>query len=125
MRLLDPETFADQPYVAGLNQGGHMIAGAALFAGAFTLLGMDWGIALALVIPLALEAWQYVARDAVWWDCLLDLAFWQVGAHAWLLAVLMGDVSGPAILFPLWSLLIMGAVVAVFTIFKARSKGDS
>ncbi|GIT85395.1 hypothetical protein [Roseobacter sp. OBYS 0001] len=124
MRLLDPETFKDQPYVAGLNQGGHMIAGAAIFAGAFALLGGDWGLVLALVIPLVLEAWQYLARDAAGWDCVLDYFFWQIGATAWVLAVMMDDVSGFAILLPVWSVLIMGAVMAVFTIFKARSKGD-
>lgn len=124
MRLLDPETFKDQPYVAGLNQGGHMVAGAAIFAGAFALLGGDWGLVLALVIPLALEAWQYIVRNAAGWDCVLDYFFWQIGTTAWVLAVMMDDVSGPATLFPLWSVLIMGAVMAVFTLLKARSKGD-
>lgn len=124
MRLLDPETFKDQPYVAGLNQGGHMIAGAALFAGGFSLGDYAVGTAMALIVPFALELWQYTQRGAALWDSLLDLVFWYLGATAWLLAVLMGDVSGSATLFPLWSLLIMGAVMAVFTIFKARSKGD-
>ena len=123
MRLLDPETFKDQPYVAGLNQGGHMIAGAAIFAATFSLNGMETGVLSALLIPLVLEIWQYKKRGAELWDFLLDLLFWYIGAQAWMLAVMIGDVSGKAILFPLWCTLIMGAVMAVFTAFKSRSKG--
>lgn len=124
MRLLDPETFVDQPYIAGLNQGGHMIAGAALFAGAFWLGGAPAGAAVAFLVPLALEIWQLDRRDGVLWDGLLDLLFWYIGAASWGLVVMTGDVAGPAILYPLLTVLNMGIVMAVFTFFKARSKGD-
>ncbi|MEP1611120.1 MAG: hypothetical protein ABJL72_04280 [Roseobacter sp.] len=123
MRLLDPETFEDQPYVAGLNQGGHLFAGAAIFAATFSLFDMGFGVLCALLIPLVLEIWQYTKRAAKLWDSLLDLFFWYIGAIAWIMAVLIGDVSGKAILFPLWSVFIMGCVMAVFTFFKSRSKG--
>lgn len=122
MRLLDPETFADQPYVAGLNQGAHAIAGAALLCTFLLMFHIRDALSLAMVTALGLEVWQLRRRGAVLWDTLLDLTFWSLGALIWAWAVIWGFVNGPAVFFPLWLTLIMGAVMAVFSLFKRASK---
>ncbi|MBW4708612.1 hypothetical protein KX928_12540 [Roseobacter sp. YSTF-M11] len=122
MTLFDPETFSDDPYVAGLNQGAHMIAGAALLVGLLPLWPLDVVLGVTLALILAFELWQYIEREAALWDVGLDLLFWGLGAFAWYRAIDTGDVTGSTILYPLWLTLIMGGVMAVFTLFKHASK---
>lgn len=122
MRLLDPETFADQPYVAGLNQGAHILVGAALVSAAGIFLPPDFAIIVALFLALVLELWQFLEKDAALWDFMLDLIFWWAGTCIWFWAISQSFVSGPATYFPIWLTLIMGAVMAVFSLLKPPSK---
>lgn len=125
MRLLDPETFIDRPYVAGLNQGGHTLAGAALVTAVSLVMHARDALALALLLSLAFEVWQLRKKQAAGWDAALDLFFWWLGALVWSWAVISGFVTGPALLFPVWLILLMGAVMLAFThIFKPASKED-
>ena len=71
MSLFEPDDFADDWYVAGLNQIGHMVAG-----GAAVVVGGVWFAALCIG---ALELWQYYRRSAVKADTITDTAFWAYG----------------------------------------------
>ena len=122
MRLLEPVTFTDQPYVAGLNQGAHAVAGAAVLCAFLLVFHVRDALCLALVSTRGLELWQLRSRGAFLWDMLLDLFFWNLGSLCWAWAVIWAFVTGPAIFFPLWLTPIMGAVMAVFTLFKRASK---
>lgn len=124
MRLLDPETFVDQPYVAGLNQGGHVVAGAALVA-LISLLPWDIGLYFgAAVLFLSFEAWQFFRRKAVGWDTVLDILFWALGAAIWAHGLERGSVSGAITFYPVWLCILMGVVMLIFHLFKPLSKED-
>ena len=71
MSLFEPDDFADDWYVAGLNQIGHMVAGGA----AVVVFGM---VGAAICIA-ALELWQYYRRSAIKADTIMDTAFWAYG----------------------------------------------
>lgn len=71
MSLFEPDDFADDWYVAGLNQIGHMVAG-----GAAVDVGGVWFAALCIA---ALELWQYYRRSAIKADTIMDTAFWAYG----------------------------------------------
>lgn len=124
MRLLDPETFVDQPYVAGLNQGGHVAAGAALVALA-TLLPLPLSpYTIAALVFGSLELWQFTRRSGQLWDGVADLVFWCIGATVWSEAIGEGHVAGWVIFYPVWLCVLMGAVMLVYSLFKPTSKED-
>ncbi|WP_436399302.1 hypothetical protein [Roseobacter sp. S98] len=122
MKLLDPETFADQPYVAGLNQTFHMIAGAALFAFLWFLMSPLWAVALSFVIFTNIEIWQLNDRGAVLWDTVVDLLFWSAGTIAWCLATARYDLPPAILLTPVWLIMICGLVIAVYAAFNRLLK---
>lgn len=71
--IFDPADFADDPYIAGLNQIGHMVFGAAL------ALFLGW---YAGFLVIAWEGWQYRNRGALKSDYWADWFFWTFGIFA-------------------------------------------
>lgn len=71
--IFDPEDFTNDPYVAGLNQIGHMVFGAAL--------ALFFGYWAGLLV-IAWEGWQYRKRGALKPDYWADWAFWTFGVFA-------------------------------------------
>ena len=69
--ILQPDDFAGQPYVAGLNQIGHMAFGGALV--------VVFGLYVAAFIVVAIELWQYYRRGSLKSDTIMDTAFWAYG----------------------------------------------
>ncbi|MEL6889495.1 MAG: hypothetical protein AAFO86_12420 [Pseudomonadota bacterium] len=122
MSLIDPETFENDPYVAGLNQMGHATAGAALVAVLSIWLAMVPAALVAAALIGALELWQLRHRRGIAWDMFLDLAFWSAGLLLWWAFLTYGLVTGWAVLFPLFLLGMAGAVMVVFMAFKGPSK---
>ena len=122
MSLIDPETFENDPYVAGLNQMGHATAGAALVAVLSMWLATVPAALVSLTLIVALELWQLRHRNGIAWDMFLDLAFWSTGLFLWLGIITAGAVAGWAILFPVFLLGMAGAVMVVFMAFKGPSK---
>lgn len=89
MSLFAPDDFAGRPYEGGLNQAGHVVAGAALAA--------VLPLTLAVVAVLAWEAWQFWRRGATKADFRVDVAYWLVGAVSW------GWLAGQATGFPVYA----------------------
>ncbi|QDP48403.1 MAG: hypothetical protein Tp118SUR00d2C21406231_19 [Prokaryotic dsDNA virus sp.] len=73
--IFSPDDFAGRPYEGGLNQTGHMVAGAALSA--------FLPIPVALAGILAWEVWQFKRRGATMADMRIDAVYWIVGAVTW------------------------------------------
>lgn len=90
--LLEPDDFAGKPYKGGLNQGGHVVAGAALAA--------VLPLTLAVVAVLAFEAWQFWKKGATKADFRIDVAYWLVGAVSWSYAINSGLVTGFTVYAP-------------------------
>jgi len=121
MRLLAPESFVNDPYVAGLNQMGHCVAGGALAAALHAVMPVAAAIAVALVLVLALEGWQWFRLGADLWDLLLDLAFWCAGIFSWMWLVSIGAVTGLATLYPIALIGVAGIVIARFHFLKKEN----
>lgn len=81
--IFAPDDFAGRPYVGGLNQAGHIVAGAAIASVA--------PLAVALALILAWEGWQFWKRGATKADFRIDAAYWLIGAVAWSYAVSTGN----------------------------------
>lgn len=73
--IFDPDNFEGRPYVGGLNQLGHVIAGAALVA--------VFGLPVSVFLIVVWEFWQLYARGADKLDFKIDLIYWLLGALTW------------------------------------------
>lgn len=96
--LSRPQDFAGNPVGGGLNQMGHVIAGAALAA----VLPLP----VVLLGVLIWEVWQFKERGATANDLRLDVLYWSVGAVGWSVSIAEGFVTG----FPVYAPVV--AVVA-------------
>lgn len=72
--ILIPDDFHDRPYLAGLNQIGHMAFGGALM--------MAFGVYAACLAVAAIELFQFYKLGASRKDCYQDTAFWAIGMVA-------------------------------------------
>ena len=83
MSLIKPDDFAGRPYVGGLNQLGHVVAGAAAFAIAALVFPFWVAFAVSVVGILAIELSQFLKLNATAPDLLRDTVFWGVGVGGW------------------------------------------
>jgi len=100
MTLFAPDDFAGRPYVAGLNQGGHVALGASI-AGVLTTVFPVWAaVTIAGGGILAWEAWQLLRKGATRADYRADLAYWWAGVAGWAWLIDAGHVSGIGVFAP-------------------------
>lgn len=114
--IFDPDDFAARPYVAMLNQIGHVVAGAAVAS--FSPVQFWGALAFGSAI-LAWELWQLRRRGARKSDYFADLFFWLTGFGGWFSAIEFGHVTGPAVYSPAY-VICLGA--AWFVIMKGRAR---
>lgn len=106
--MFDPDDFADQPYVGGLNQAMHFVFGAALLGIFHFLVGFPMMVSvLAAGFGIVLwEADQLKRRGATLMDYAYDLTYWLSGVGAWALVIHWGWITGLAEIFPVVPLFI-------------------
>lgn len=101
MGVFDPDDFADDPYVGGLNQLGHVVFGAALVGLASTFAGVFAAILIAGGGVIAWEAFQLKRRGALKPDYIADLFYWLTGIGSWAAMISAGHVTGWGELWPM------------------------
>lgn len=104
--FIEPEDFKDNPYIAGLNQLGHVVTGAAVVAIATLVVATIFqALLLAAMVFVAWELYQLERRGGNFKDYVADLVYWSMGATIWAILVNHDWISGPAIMFPMLPLL--------------------
>ena len=119
MGIFDPDDFAGQPYVGGMNQALHHVFGSALVGWAKYCITDDIWLCF-YIACLAFTCWEVYQRrfkGATRPDFIADMCYWASGAVAWSILIAYEKITGAGVMYP-------AGVLVVWVIEYTRLSAD-